>query len=337
MSAPRKRLLPFFLPMAGCPHICVYCDQRAVSGQGAAPSFDQVRCALAAFPGGEGAELAYYGGSFTCLPREEQAAWLDLAAPYIAAGRLGGVRVSTRPDAVDGESCRFLRERGVTTVELGLQSMDDGVLEASGRGCTARQNRAACLAVQQAGLTLGGQLMIGLPQDSPRLALDSLRQVLELGCRLLRIYPTLVLRDTDLARRLAAGSYAPLSLRQAVELCADMLDLAAEAGATVQRLGLPPSPQLEAGLVAGPYHPAFGGLVKEEVLQRKALALLAGEQERLRGGAVLYCHQADLPLLFGQKKTGRERLERTCPGLRLQGDAALAPGELRLEHHTQEK
>ena len=125
MSRPKMRLLPFFLPMLGCPDHCVYCDQRTISGEGGAPRPREVISALDSFAPDAEAELAYYGGSFTCLPLGEQEKWLELAAPYIKRGVIGGVRVSTRPDAVDDEVCAFLRERGVTTVELGVQSFHD--------------------------------------------------------------------------------------------------------------------------------------------------------------------------------------------------------------------
>ena len=330
MTQPRQRLLPFFLPMLGCPNRCVYCDQRAISGKAAAPDPREVRQALAAFAPDREAELAYYGGSFTCLPREQQEAWLELAAPYLKAGVIGGVRVSTRPDAVDEEVCAFLRERGVTTVELGVQSFSDPVLEESGRGCSRAQAVAACQAVRQAGLKLGVQLMTGLPGDSPQLARDSMRQALQLKAELLRIYPTLVLAGTELARRYETGLYRPQSLAEAVILCADLLELAEEAGATVQRLGLNPSAGLERSLIAGPYHPAFGGLVREEACFRRACALLeqAGAGQR---PCRLHYSGNDLPLIVGQKRAGLTRLKARFPGLALAEDRDLAPGSMRAE------
>ncbi len=213
MSAlPRQKLLPFFLPMSGCPHRCVYCDQWAITGQQQAPDPREVLAALEDFPGGPGAELAYYGGSFTCLPRETQAAYLSLARPPLPEGKLSGVRISTRPDAVDEETCRFLAAQGVTTVELGIQSFSDPVLRAAGRGYGAETAREACLRLRRWGFRLGIQLMTGLPGDTPRQCRDSLRQSLDLVPALLRFYPTLVLENTALARLYRAGAYQPQSL-----------------------------------------------------------------------------------------------------------------------------
>lgn len=330
MSRPKQRLLPFFLPMLGCPHRCVFCDQRAISGQASAPAAEEVRRALDSFPPDPEAELAYYGGSFTCLPQAQQEAWLKLAAPYIEGGVIGGVRVSTRPDAVDDDICAFLREHGVTTVELGVQSFDDGVLRQSGRGCTGESARDACAAVRRAGLRLGVQLMTGLPGDRPELDRSSMGQALAAGAELLRIYPTLVIEGTELARLYAAGKYAPQSLEEAVRLCADMLEMADKAGVPVQRLGLNPGPELERSLIAGPYHPAFGGLVREEVCFRKAAALLdaAGATER---PCRLLCAENDLARLIGQKRAGLTRLAARFPGVTVGVDPALSHGQMRAE------
>ena len=330
MSRPRQRLLPFFLPMQGCPDHCVYCDQRSISGRSQPPDPEEVRRALDCFAPDSQAELAYYGGSFTCLPRQAQERWLDLAAPYIRRGVVGGVRISTRPDAVDGEVCAFLRRHGVTTVELGVQSFHDAVLERSGRSCRQADSRRACAAVREAGLRLGVQLMTGLPGDTPALSRDSLEQALELKAELLRFYPVLVLEGTELARRWRAGDYRPQSLREAVELTADLLERAEAAGATVQRMGLNPGPELEAALLAGPYHPAFGGLVREEVCFRRACALLEAAGAGA-GPCRLRCASADLAQVVGQRRQGLLRLRERFPGLSVAVDPDLAPGELGAE------
>ena len=330
MSRPKQRLLPFFLPMLGCPDRCVYCDQRTISGQAHAPSPDEVRRALDAFAPDKEAELAYYGGSFTCLPKAQQEAWLKLAAPYIAAGVIGGVRVSTRPDAVDDRVCSFLRERGVTTVELGVQSFSDEVLEQSGRSCRRESSVKACQAVQRAGLRLGVQLMTGLPGDDPATARASMEQALALGARLLRVYPTLVLEGTELARRYGEGSYKPQTLEEAVSLCADLLEQAEQAGAVIQRLGLNPGPELERSLIAGPYHPAFGGLVREEVCRRRASALLEAVRAQERPCRLRYAKE-DEALIYGQKRAGYEKLAQRFPSLVLSADPALAAGEMQAE------
>lgn len=334
MSQARQRILPFFLPMRGCPARCVFCDQHAISGRSSSPTAQQIAEALRAFPPDPAAQLAYYGGSFTCLPREEQRFYLELAAPALAEQRIGSIRISTRPDAVDAETCAFLYRHGVRTVELGVQSFADEVLRSSGRGYNAQQAEQACRCVQQQGLSLGVQLMTGLPADTDDKARSSMQQALQLGARLLRIYPTLVLEHTPLAELYRGGSYQPQTLEQAVSLCADLLAAARAAGAQLLRMGLNPSAELEAALIAGPYHPAFGSLVREELRARQLAALL--EQAAYSGGeAQLLCAAPDIALLYGQKRRRYLQMQQRWPQLQLSADAQLEPGQLVLLWHRQ--
>lgn len=335
MLAARQNILPFFLPMRGCPAPCVYCDQYAISGQDQAPSLAEIAAALAAFPGDSRAELAYYGGSFTCLPRAEQAAYLDLAREAIDQGRLAGIRVSARPDYVNAEICAWLRERGVITVELGVQSFHAEVLRATQRGYTPQQARDGCQAVRQAGLTLGVQLMTGLPEDSPARARQSLRQALAAGARLIRVYPTLVLADTPLAAMHAAGGYQPQTLGQAISLAADLLAMVLAAGAVMLRLGLHSGAELEAAVIAGPYHPAFGGLVREELRGRQLKALLSGYDAE-QPGILRFCRD-ELPLVFGDGRRRLCALAERYPQLALVPDKSLPAGTLVFSAGEQEK
>ena len=304
----------------------MYCDQYAITGQQTAPSPDQVRRELASFQGGPQAELAYYGGSFTCLPQRTQVAYLQAAQDALLEGTIGGIRISTRPDYVEEETCAFLLEQGVTTVELGIQSFSDPVLARSGRGYTASTARAACLRIREYGFRLGIQLMTGLPGDTDFQARRSMRASLDLGADLLRIYPTLVLGGTELARLYREGAYQPQSLPAAVELCKDLLAFAIAEERPVQRLGLNPSPELERSLVAGPYHPAFGGLVRETLRQAHIHQLLVPYDPARPG--VLRFPSRELPLVFGQRRAGSMALAREFPLLALEPDSHLPPGLL---------
>jgi len=325
----KQRILPFFLPMQGCPGRCVYCDQQAISGQAQPPSPEQISAALAALSPDSAMELAYYGGSFTCLPRETQQMYLDLAQQALREGRLSGLRVSTRPDAVDEEQCAWLKQQGVTTVELGVQSFDDRVLAAAGRDYTGDRARQGAAAVKGAGLALGLQLMTGLPLDTPALSLWSMEQAIACGPGLLRVYPTLVLKNTELASRYQQGDYRPQTLAEAVACCLPMLKAALAAEIPMQRLGVNPSPSLEAALLAGPYHPAFGGLVwealKKEQLQNLLQDLGAKEAALLRFPA------AELPLVFGHQRQTMLWLAASWPQLALLPDKSLPAGRLLLE------
>ena len=267
----RPVVVPFFISHLGCPHRCIFCDQEKIAGaRGVLPDagemLEQIARYQASSPGRE-LEVAFYGGTFTALPRNDQHYLLAALQPLLASGILSSLRLSTRPDAVSPETATFLKTMGVRTVELGVQSMNGEVLALSGRGHTARDAELAVRALQGAGLQVGVQLMPGLPGDSEERSLDSLARVLALAPSFLRIYPTLVIAGTELAARYQAGSYLPQTLDQAVSLCKRMLLLARRAGVPVIRLGLQPTAELESPgvLLAGPYHPAFGQLVESEL------------------------------------------------------------------------
>ena len=265
------RLYPFFIPHAGCPHRCRFCQQQRTSGQGRAPTpLEVARTLEDILPERGGGEVAFYGGTFTLLPEEDQQAYLGAVAPFIRKGRVDGIRVSTRPDALSRHNVELLRLAGVLTVEIGCQSFSSDVLRHSDRGHGSREIGEAVGRLRTAGLAVGLQLMPGLPGGSREEALDSLERALTLQPDFLRIYPTVVLRGTTLETDFNAGAYQPQSLEEAVDLCAEMLWRCRHNATPVIRLGLQGTPELEGGqaLVAGPWHPAFGQLVRSRLWRR---------------------------------------------------------------------
>ena len=287
---PRRRILPVFVPNLGCPHRCVFCDQRSISGrpEPARPE-DVVRAVeegRLAGPAGESFTLAFYGGSFTAIPRGEQEALLRAAQPYLASGVLKDVRLSTRPDCLDREELAFLKSFGVTTVELGVQSMDREVLRLSDRGHTPEDAVKAAGLVKEAGLCLILQMMTGLPGDTPEKSLATARELIRLSPDGVRVYPTVVIRDTPLFTLWKAGLYKAHTLEEAVPLCAALCEEFDRAGIPVIRLGLNPTPRLSAGLAAaGAYHPALGELVLARRYLERERALLSPED---RGRDVVF-------------------------------------------------
>lgn len=278
MSA-RVSVLPVFVPHLGCPHACVFCNQRRISGQtrpASASDVEQILQEAASFPRhGEKRQLAFYGGSFTAIPVQQQIALLEPAYAAVLRGEIDSVRLSTRPDAIDPDTLERLCAYGVRTVELGAQSMDEEVLRLSGRGHTAEDVRRASQMVQGAGLELILQMMTGLPGDSPEKSLYTARELIALRPDGVRIYPTVIVRDTELYDLWKNGEYREHTIEDAVELCARLLPLFDEAGIPVIRLGLNPTEELSSGeAVAGAYHPALGELVKSRILLHEAFFLL---------------------------------------------------------------
>jgi histone acetyltransferase (RNA polymerase elongator complex component) len=333
----RTVVVPFFIAHLGCPHRCVFCDQEKIAGaQGVLPSAAEMLEKIAAYressPESQ-VEAAFYGGTFTALPKANQAYLLGALQPLVASGELKSLRLSTRPDAVDAETATFLKAMGVGTVELGVQSMDEEVLRRSGRGHTAADAERAVRALQEAGLSVGVQLMPGLPGDSHQRSLASLERVLALGPSFLRIYPTLVIEGTELAGLYRAGSYLPQTVDQSVSLCKRLLLSALRACVPVVRLGLQPTAELESPgvILAGPYHPAFGQMVESELFFDLMSDLVAGLP---RGSSVSFLAPTGrISDLVGQKRRNLARLsERFAVAVTaVREDAALGRNKITLE------
>ena len=277
MSA-RASIIPVFVPHLGCPHACVFCNQRRISGAQRAATAEDVKNSIqkAAFlPQGGKRQLAFYGGSFTAIPAEEQEALLDAAKEALDRGGIDAIRLSTRPDAIDDAVLARLRRYGVETVELGAQSMDDEVLRLSGRGHTAADVERASGLVKDAGFRLVLQMMTGLPGSNDGTDVETARKIIALHPDGARVYPTVIVRDTALYDLWRAGEYREHTVEDAVRVCAKIVPLFEAAEIPVIRLGLNPTDELSNGAAAaGAYHPALGELVKSRIMLEKAEAVL---------------------------------------------------------------
>lgn len=262
----RRLIIPVFIPFGGCPHQCVFCDQKGITGKAEMPSLVEVRetveAYLSTWKGKGEKEAAFYGGSFTALPIETQRGYLETAAEFVKASRLDSLRLSTRPDCVDGEIISFLKGYPVATVELGAQSMNDEVLRASGRGHTAGQTAEAVKLLKDSSMKTGLQLMPGLPGDTRETVAETVREVIRLSPDFVRLYPSLVLKDTPLHRMYVSGAYTPWPLEEMVEVCAEAKRMLDAADIPIIRMGLQTTDDLVESFVAGPFHPSFRQLVE---------------------------------------------------------------------------
>ena len=317
-----------FVPHAGCPHRCSFCDQRAISGHAALPTAAEVEAACERAIATRrtdptASEIAFFGGSFTALPVAEQEALLSAAYPYVRAGHFRGIRLSTRPDCVDGETVERLCRFGVTAVELGAQSMDDRVLSANFRGHTAADVERAAACIRGAGLELGLQMMTGLYGDTDEGALETARRLCVLRPATLRIYPTQVLPGTYLATLWERGDYVPATLEGAVALCARLLwYVEREQGIPVIRLGLHADPSLQEKRLAGPYHPAFRELCEGQLYLNTALAMLKRTCP-CGGAATLRVAPAALSKMIGQKRANLAALAEKGYSVTVKTDPAV--------------
>ena len=282
MSA-RESIIPVFVPHLGCPHNCVFCNQNRISGETepATPEtvIRETENAAAFLPKGGKRQLAFYGGSFTAIPAEEQEALLGTAKTFLDCGEIDAIRLSTRPDAIDATVLERLKRFGVETVELGAQSMDDGVLRRSGRGHSAADVENASRLIKAAGFRLILQMMTGLPGDTPEKDIETARRIIALEPDGVRVYPTVIVRDTALYDMWKAGRYAEHTVGDAVEVCARLVPMFENAGIPIIRLGLNPTDDLSGGAAAGgAYHPALGELVRSRIMLGRARELLCGVQ-----------------------------------------------------------
>ncbi len=329
----RHANVALFVPHEGCPNRCSFCDQKAISGRERPPRAADVKaaCERAAATmhaeAGE-AEIAFFGGSFTAIDRPYMVELLEAAAPFVRDGRFAGIRVSTRPDRVNGEVLALLKGYGATAVELGAQSMDDTVLARNGRGHTAADVRTAAARIRAAGLSLGLQMMTGLPGADQASDRETAGQLAALQPDTMRVYPTIVMRGTRLARWYEEGRYTPQTLEEAVELGAELLRFFEwERGIPVIRLGLHAGPELEAGRVAGPWHPAFRELCEGCLyleLARQALA------EVPAGAVTLLVHPGAVSKLVGQKRCNIMALQHEGYTVTVRGDETVPPRQVTL-------
>jgi len=284
-------VIPIFISHQGCPQRCIFCDQQTITGH--AGLEDQPVTPVTVKETVErwlnrprkerngGVQVAFYGGSFTGLSMDRQRELLGAVKPFIANNRVDSIRISTRPDYIDAAAILLLKEYSVTIVELGIQSLDQDVLEASVRGHSVQQSEDAIRLLKQKGFTVGAQIMCGLPRDSTTRLKITAKKVAELGPDFVRIYPALVIKGSGLEKMYRNTAYKPLSLSKAIALSCRMKIFFERHGIRVVRMGLQPSKELEDKVLAGPYHPAFGELVISRALFRKSRKVL---RETTQGG-----------------------------------------------------
>lgn len=335
----RHSNVALFVPHAGCPHQCSFCNQRVISGQLTPLTPQEVaaaceRAAATMESEASDAEIAFFGGSFTAIPSAYRRSLLEAAQPYLAKGWFSGIRISTRPDAIDRGILDELKDYRVTAIELGAQSMTDEVLARNLRGHTAADVERASRLIRENGFSLGLQMMTGLPGDSARGAAETARRLAALKPDTMRIYPAIVMKDTLMAEWYAAGAYLPPSLDETVELCAELLRFfEEERGIPVIRLGLHAEKEMLTGKLAGPWHPAFRQLCEGRLYYQKAV-------EKLRlcrpqaGSFCIRVHPRALSSMVGQKRCNMEVLARAGYRVKVSGDAAVPVGTVEIAEIT---
>lgn len=320
--------LAVFVPHIGCPNQCSFCDQRVISGKADAPSPQSVAelCRTALLQMGERAqscEIAFFGGSFTAIDRAYMVSLLQAACTYVGPSGFLGIRVSTRPDAIDQEVLDILQAYKVTSIELGAQSMEDEVLQKNLRGHSGGDVIRAAHQIKARGFMLGLQMMLGLYGDTAEGARDTARKLIELSPDTVRVYPTIVIKNTLLAKLLELGEYRPMMLEEAVVLCAQIMEQFETAGVRIIRVGLHASQELEGDMLAGPYHPAFRELCESRLLLQRILKDCEGKGVK---EFTVMVHPKELSKAIGQRRANLVKLEELGYKVTITADSHCQPG-----------
>lgn len=325
--------ISIFVPHVGCPHLCSFCDQRTISGAQHAPTGEEVMeiCskALGEVSSPENTEIAFFGGSFTAIPKAYMRELLSVAHEFVGEGKFKGIRISTRPDCIDPDTLHTLKSCGVTAIELGAQSLCDHVLEANERGHSAEDVDKACGLIREYGFELGLQMMIGLYKSSPSDEIETIRKIVGISPDTLRIYPVVILKGTRLGELLRSGEYVPYTFEKAVEIAASALIIAEGSGIRVIKCGLHASEFVERDMIGGFYHPAFRELC-EGLIYRHNIEFLINSLERAGRELTFGVDPACISKALGHKKSNVKYFRQQDIEIKIVGDENIPKYEVKL-------
>lgn len=317
----KHAIIPVFISHRGCPNDCVFCNQKKITARQGDVTRQDVINTIETYMSTlkdmdlECIEISFYGGSFTGIPMKEQNEYLSIAYEYKKKGIIDKIHMSTRPDYIDREILDNLKRFEVDVIELGVQSFDDNVLLASNRGHTSDVVYKACDLIKEYGFTLGIQLMVGLPGDSKETCLYSARETVKIKPELARIYPTIIIDDTELLEMYKRGEYSALSLEDAVDISKEMYLILDEAGINIMRVGLKSTDIInENGAVTGDtYHPAFRQLVEGQIARERIEEQITEEDKEI----TVICNPSDISNAAGHKACNKAYFKEKYPGLQI--------------------
>ena len=263
--------IPIFISHFGCPNACVFCNQVKINGRETDVTIEDLRNIIDEYlkilPKDSYKEVAFFGGTFTGISLGKQKEYLEGVKEYLDKGLVQGIRLSTRPDYINKEVLDQLKKYNVTTIELGVQSLDEDVLRKSARYYPIEVVYEASKLIKSYGIDLGIQLMPGLPGSTFETDFETAKKVVEIMPQNARVYPTLIIKDTEMERMYQRGEYEVFTLDEAIKRCRKIISLLELNGINIIRVGLQPSDDLRNGGVAveGAFHPAFRELVDGEI------------------------------------------------------------------------
>lgn len=337
----KEYIIPIFVPHLGCPNDCTFCNQKKISGQTKNVKAEDVKNTIEYYlnnfrDDNKYIEVAFFGGSFTGIDVDKQKELLSVAYEYIKNKKIDSIRISTRPDYINKEILKMLKSYGVKTIELGVQSTNDYILNKSKRGHTFEDVKKASKLIRKNGFILGHQMMVGLPESTGQDEINTAKDLIKLKPKIVRIYPVLVIKGTQLEKDYESGEYTPLTVEQAVETAKDLLVLFNKKKINVIRIGLQNTNEItnpnskESQVVAGPYHPAFRQLVESRLWYDN----IANEIKKVNSNVShiqIDVNPSDINNAVGHKRINIERINDTYnTDLKINPNSKIKKGKLKI-------
>ncbi len=338
----KEYIIPIFVPHLGCPNNCIFCNQKKISGQtkmvNAKDVEDTIEYYLKNFKDdNKYVEVAFFGGSFTAIEKEKQEELLQAVQKYIQDKKVNSIRISTRPDAIDKDILKMLKKYHVKTIELGVQSMNNYILNRSQRGHTVEDVKKASKLIRWNGFILGHQMMVGLPESTKQDEINTAKELIKLKPKIVRVYPVLVIKDTPLAIEYENKEYTPLTVTQAVERCKEIVELFNKHKINVIRIGLQNTEEISdpsketSQVVAGPYHPAFRQLVESSMWYDSLL----NEIKKINTKVIkvkIIANPENINNIIGHKKENVLKLKEVYDvDVTVESSEEIKPGKFKLE------
>lgn len=317
----KEYIIPIFVPHLGCPNDCTFCNQKKISGQTKMVTAEDVRNTIEYYlknfeDDNKYIEVAFFGGSFTGIETEKQEELLSVAYDFVKEKKVDSIRISTRPDYINKDILKRLKKYGVKTIELGVQSTNNYILNKSKRGHTFEDVKKASKLIRRYGFILGHQMMVGLPESTRNDELKTAKDLIKLKPKIIRIYPVLVIKGTKLEEEYMSGEYEPLTVEQAVEISKDLLNIFNSKKIKVIRIGLQNTNEItdpnnqDSQVVAGPYHPAFRQLVESRLWYDKIADTIKSVNSKVKD-VKIEVNPSDINNAVGHKKVNRKKINET--------------------------
>lgn len=337
----KEYIIPIFVPHLGCPNDCTFCNQKKISGQTKNVKAEDVKNTIEYYlnnfkDDNKYIEVAFFGGSFTGIDVDKQKELLSVAYEYIKNKKIDSIRISTRPDYINKEILQMIKSYGVKTIELGVQSTNDYILNKSKRGHTFEDVKKASKLIRKNGFILGHQMMVGLPESTRQDEINTAKDLIKLKPKIVRIYPVLVIKGTQLEKDYESGEYTPLTVEQAVETAKDLLVLFNKKKINVIRIGLQNTNEItdpntkKSQVVAGPYHPAFRQLVESRLWYDN----IANEIKKVNSNVThiqIDVNPSDINNAVGHKRINIEKINDTYnTDLKINPNSKIKKGKLKI-------